>query len=410
MTPKPPTWLTKTLLILFSITVVVGCNSAPGRAPAAQPLPTSSPTALPATKTAAPATVTATPTSISTATPSATETPVPSPTPAPPTATPEPVEPINPFTGLPMSATVASHIPLLIKVSNSPDVRPQTGLSLADVVMEHYSEGGITRYTALFLTNTPEKVGSVRSCRLIDIELVVIFGAGEVCSGTSGGVRIELKKSKSWEGSGGVISKTVWMVSDLGVFECRQQAGCKLPMFRTPDRLPPHNLYANAQNALKELQKRGKDTPTAFNSWTFLPTPENGEPARAITIPYTAGQVTWVYNSTAGEWLRAINGRPHTEKLTGKQLGAANVIVLYANHVYTPIIEDVGGSHSIQVQLWGDGPAKIFRDGKMIEGRWQRTGNAMGLTFVDAKGNAISLKPGVTWIEFAPLNMAVKAS
>jgi hypothetical protein len=318
---------------------------------------------------------------------------------------------MNPFTGLTLTQEVASHIPLLIKVSNSPEVRPQTGLSLADVVMEHYSEGGITRFTALYLTNTPEKVGSVRSCRLIDIELAVIYGAGEVCSGTSGGVRQEMKASKSWEGSGGVITKTAWMIGDLGMFECGQQAGCRLPMFRTPDRLPPHNLYANAQDALKELQARGKDQPTAFDSWTFTTTaPPNGEPTHVISVPYTSGTVTWVYNATAGVWLRAISGYPHTEKLTGAQLGTENVIVVYANHVNTLIIEDVGGAHSIQIQLWGDGPATIFRDGKRMQGRWQRTGNAMGLTFVDTNGNPIPLKPGHTWIEFAPLDMQVKAS
>jgi hypothetical protein len=317
---------------------------------------------------------------------------------------------MNPFTGLPITQQQASHIPLLIKVSNSPEVRPQTGLSLADVVMEHYSEGGLTRYTALFLTNTPEKVGSVRSCRLIDIELVVVYGAGEVCSGTSGGVRIVLKQSKSWEGSGGVVSRTVWMISDLGTFECRQQAGCKLPMFRTPDKLPPHNLYANAQNALKELQARGKDQPTAFHSWIFSPdTPTGGTPSTTVSIPYRAGLVTWTYSAEQGEWLRSLAGRPHTEKLTGKQLGAANVVVVYANHVYTPIIEDVGGSHSIQIQLWGDGPITLFRDGQMIQGRWQREGNALGLSFTDLSGNPLPLKPGVTWIEFVPLDMAVKA-
>ena len=406
MTLKSHPRLRQWPLILLCVAMIAGCNAAPA--------PQAASTLTPATPvvvmdTVAP--VTTMPAATLTATPSATQTPEPTPTLAPPTPTPVPTEPINPFTGLTLTKEVASHIPLLIKVSNSPDVRPQTGLSLADVVMEHYSEGGITRFTALFLTNTPEKVGSVRSCRLIDIELVVIYGAGEVCSGTSGGVRQVLKASKSWEGSGGVVTKTVWMISDLGTFECRQQAGCKLPMFRTPDRLPPHNLYANAQNALKELQARGKDKPTAFNSWTFSTTaPADATPTHAISIPYTSGMVTWAYNATKGQWLRAINGYPHTEKLTGEQLSMDNVIVVYANHVNTLIIEDVGGSHSIQVQLWGDGPATIFRDGKMIQGRWQRTGNAMGLAFVDSDGNAIPLKPGHTWIEFVPLNMAVKAS
>jgi hypothetical protein len=310
-----------------------------------------------------------------------------------------------------LTQEVASHSPLLIKVSNSPEVRPQTGLALADVVMEHYSEGGITRFTALYLTNTPEKVGSVRSCRLIDIELVTIYGAGEVCSGTSGGVRQVLKASKSWEDSGGVVSKTVWMISDLGTFECGQQAGCKLPMFRTPDRVPPHNLYANAPNALKELQARGKDKPTTFNSWTFSSSaPADAQATHVISVPYTSGTVTWTYDAAKEQWLRAISGRPHTEKFTGEQLGVDNVVVVYANHVYTLIIEDRGGSHSIQIQLWGEGPASIFRDGKMIQGRWQRTGNAMGLAFVDANGKSIDLKPGHTWIEFAPLDMAVKTS
>ncbi len=406
MTPKSHPRLRQWPLILLCVVMITGCNAAPAQQAASTIAPT---TLVSMTNTPAPATLT--PTATQTPTPSATQTPEPTPTLAPPTPTPVPAEPINPFTGLTLTKEVASHIPLLIKVSNSPDVRPQTGLSLADVVMEHYSEGGITRFTALFLTNTPEKVGSVRSCRLIDIELVVIYGAGEVCSGTSGGVRQVLKASKSWEGSGGVVTKTVWMISDLGTFECRQQAGCKLPMFRTPDRLPPHNLYANAQIALKELQARGKDKPTTFNSWTFSTTaPADAKSTRAISIPYTSGMVTWAYSATTGQWLRAINGYPHTEKLTGEQLGVENVIVVYANHVNTLIIEDVGGSHSIQVQLWGDGPATIFRDGEMIQGRWQRTGNAMGLTFIDSNGNVIPLKPGHTWIEFAPLNMAVKTS
>jgi Protein of unknown function (DUF3048) N-terminal domain/Protein of unknown function (DUF3048) C-terminal domain len=406
MSPKPHVWLTQFPLILLFAALIAGCNATP----IPQAVSTLAPTALVAVASTAVA-ATVTPIGALTRTPGATHTPEASPTIAPPTPTPIPAEPINPFTGLTLTQQVASHIPLLIKVSNSPQVVPQTGLALADVVMEHYSEGGITRFTALYLTNTPEKVGSVRSCRLIDIELVVIYGAGEVCSGTSGGVRQVLKQSKSWEGSGGVVSKTVWMISDLGTFECQRQVGCKLPMFRTPDMLPPHNLYANAQNALKELQIRGKDKPTTFSSWTFSSTPPvNAEPARVISIPYTTGAVTWMYNATAGVWLRAMGGRPHTEKLTGKQLGVENVIVLYANHVNTPIIENTGGSHSIEVQLWGDGPATIFRDGEMIQGRWQRTGNAMGLAFVDSSGHAIDLKPGHTWIEFAPLNMVVKIS
>jgi Protein of unknown function (DUF3048) N-terminal domain/Protein of unknown function (DUF3048) C-terminal domain len=356
-----------------------------------------------ATSTDIPATLT--PASTATQAPVATETSIPA------TLTPEADPNVNPFTGLPIDAAANIVIPLLVKVSNSPEVRPQTGLALADVVVEHYAEGGITRFTALFHTNAPLKVGSVRSCRLIDIELPVIFGAGIVCSGSSGGTRQEIKKSISWANSNGDIKKTVWMVSDLGTFECMQQAGCKLPMFRTPDRYPPHNLFANTLNAWKELDARGLNKPTTFNTWTFSNSaPDGGTSVKAVNIPYTSGNVKWVFDPNSGLWTRSIGGRPHTDTTTGKALSASNVMVLFANHITTLIIEDVGGSHAIQIQLWGEGPLWFFRDGKKIEGKWLRTGNAGGLTFVDKNGQVIPLKPGQSWLEMAPLTMAVKTS
>ncbi|MCL5995872.1 MAG: DUF3048 domain-containing protein [Chloroflexi bacterium] len=317
----------------------------------------------------------------------------------------------NPFTGLSIDAAAANRRPLLVKVANTSNVRPQDGLADADIVLEHYSEGGITRFTALFLTHSPEKVGSVRSCRLIDLELPVIFGAGVVCSGTSAGVRQRLFKSKSWEGSKGSVKNTVWMVSDLGRFECLKQAGCTLPMFRTPDRRAPHNLFANTLNAWNELQARGLNQPTSFNSWSFGGgVPETATATQAITIPYTSGAVRWAFDASAGKWTRFVSSRPHTDKATGAPLMAANILVVYANHVATNIIEDSGGSRSIEIQLWEQGRLQVFRDGRMIEGTWKRAANGGGLELVDAGGAAIVLKPGNSWLELVPLKLAVKTS
>jgi hypothetical protein len=230
-------FLYKAAAIAMTVVLVAGCGaSAPSPASVtptvmqiiivtSTPEPTS-------TKPAATATMAPTPTI---AVPTATPTVI-------PTATPDPN--INPFTGLTISPTNTKTIPVLIIVSNSPEVRPQSALALADVVVEHYSEGGITRFTALYHTNLPEKVGSVRSCRLIDIELPVIFGAGIVCSGTSDGTREKIYASNAWANSRGDIRKTLWMVGDLGYFECLQAVGCLLPMYRTSETYPPHNLFA----------------------------------------------------------------------------------------------------------------------------------------------------------------------
>ena len=46
----------------------------------------------------------------------------------------------------------------------------------------------------------------------------------------------------------------------------------------------------------------------------------------------------------------------------------------------------------------------------LIDGTWRRTGNAVGFTLIDKNGNVIPLRPGATWIQLVPLDMAVKQS
>ena len=313
--------------------------------------------------------------------------------------TPTRAESTNPFTGLPIDDAAAQRRGLLVKIANTSNVRPQSGLGLADVVVEHLSEGSITRFTALFLTHAPEKVGSVRSCRLIDLELPQVFDAGLVCSGTSPGVQRLMRQSAAY-----LDDRT--MIADLGRF-----SGCKdCPMYRTRDAGVPHNLFASTVNAWKMLDERGKNQPSNFHAWRFdTSAPSGGTAVKSVNVPYASGAVTWTYDPASGLWKRSYGRVPHTERTTRQQLAAANVIVVYAHHAVTDIREDVGGARSIQVQLWGQGTTRVFRDGKMIDGIWRRPAQPGVLEFIDFSGNAIPLKPGSTWIELVPLDFPVKA-
>ncbi len=299
----------------------------------------------------------------------------------------------NPYTGLPVPAEVSARKPVLIKVANTVEVRPQSGLNSADVVVEHLSEGSITRFTALFLTNAPKKVGSVRSCRLIDLELPVIFDAALVCSGTSPGVKQLMRNSYAHKNN-------LTMISDFGPYECGQ-----CPMFRTSDRSAPHNLFANAGNAWKELDKRGKNQPSTFASWVFSAQagPE-GKPTNAVEVGYKSGLVSWSYDGASGAWQRALSGKKQIDASTGQPISFTNVIVAYANHVTTLIQEDVTGAKSIEVQFWGEGPVRIFRDGREYGGKWKRNAEVGNLEFFDPAGNKLPLKPGNSWIEMVPLS------
>ena len=98
---------------------------------------------------------------------------------------------VNPLTGLRVSDPAAlARRPLAAKISNAPDsVRPQAGIGAADLVFEHYVEGGLTRFTAIFWTHTPPRIGSIRSARLIDLEIPAMYGALLVYSGASEPIR-----------------------------------------------------------------------------------------------------------------------------------------------------------------------------------------------------------------------------
>ena len=294
--------------------------------------------------------------------------------------------------------------PLLVKVANTSEIRPQNGLAQADVVVEHYAEGGITRFSVLFLTNSPQKVGSVRSCRLIDLELPAIFGSSLTCSGTSLGVRQLMLQSTYLFDQDGNPNDGVAIESDFGPYECDT-----CPMFRTSDRYAPHNLFANTLNIWKELDKRNKNTRTEFKSWTFDATPiTSTKVVSEVTLPYMVDSVTWKYDPSTAGWLRFTDGISHTDAETGKQLDFANVVVLYVPHVYTNIQEDSGGSRSIRVELWGQGDMRLYRDGKKVEGTWERAEDSTySLSFKDANGALIPLKPGQTWIEVVPVDIKV---
>jgi hypothetical protein len=301
---------------------------------------------------------------------------------------------VNPLTGLKVSdPAVLERCPLAIKVSNAPAVvRPQAGLDQADLVFEHYAEGGVTRLTAVFLGQTPSMVGSVRSGRLIDLEIAAMFKALFVYSGTSAGVGEKYAASDLWP-------------------DQLARPGTAGAAFYRRD-LPKafeHTLFVNPATLWAEAERRGISKRQDLRGMTFAPDPPSvGLPAQDVEIKYQAGisQVEWVYDPSTGRYYRWQGGEAHREELTGAQLSAANVIVVAANHVETDIVEDTwGGGHwSIEVQIWGEGPVSIFRDGQRFDGLWRRHDRYDMLSFWTVDGRErLPLKPGNSWFQMVPL-------
>jgi hypothetical protein len=135
----------------------------------------------------------------------------------------------------------------------------------------------------------------------------------------------------------------------------------------------------------------------------FSDTVETGEPGENIYIYYPRSTcfTEWHYDVASGKYLRWIIGNPLTDAIDGQQIAAANVIVYFAEHQDTDIVEDSNGATSVRIIVNGRGPAWFFRDGKLNKGFWQTDG-ARTPYFTLEDGQPYSLKPGNTWVEVVP--------
>ncbi len=368
---------------LLAAALLIACAPAP----AAAPTPTPQPTDLPPSPTFTPA-----PTPI--ADPTA--------TPPPPTATPAPPQAIgpgdyppgvNPLTGLPVDdPSVLQRRPLLIKISNSPPiVRPQSGLNTADLIFEYYVEGGWTRFAAIFYSKGVDHVGSVRSGRLVDLQLSHALDALWVFSGASLGVLDTIR------------------ASDLYPYDViSPQFGYAEPYFvRFPrgDLPVEHTLFTDtAQLWQLAADRKVRATPRILTepglAFDAVP-PDGGIPARSATIDYNKTHVEWRYDAVSGEYLRWTDNIPHTDALTGQQVAIQNVVVMSAYHELQELFPEkyFGKEKSWYIELTGNGQATLLRDGQAYDGRWVRTRPDDMFTFVDVNGNPLMFKPGRTFFQ-----------
>lgn len=318
------------------------------------------------------------------------ETPTPAIT-AAPTETPLPPN-INPLTGLAVAdPSVLERSPMIVKISNAPPlVRPQAGIGAADIVYEHYVEGGLTRFSAVFYGEAPTRVGSIRSARLIDYELVPIYQGLLAYAGASDGVLGRLQGSEFWD-------RTYMGIRYGQPYYWRDE---------TMD--APHNLFVNTAALWGLAASEGVSQRPSLQGMAFseaAPAGSEGTASR-IDLRYRATRAVWEYDREAARYRRSSDGLPHYDANTMQQVTAANVVILYANHRLTDIVESQwqgSVSYSLEIELWFEGDAVVFRDGQMYAARWQRPTREALLTLHTPEGAPLPLKPGNTWVQVFPL-------
>jgi hypothetical protein len=306
------------------------------------------------------------------------------------TPTPDLTYRMCPLTGeKPISLKHSNRPPIAIKVENSPAARPQSGLDKADIVFEHVTEGGITRFTAIDLCRDCDTVGPVRSSRLIDLELALAY--------------------KAMLGHVGASTPIMEMIAGSDIRDMDEYLGA--PGFRrSEDRKAPHNTYADTAIFWETAKSKGWTDKVDLRGLVFSKDPPpSQEKAAQIFIDYSKWcAVDYSYDQESQGYLRSIAGEAHIDKETGYQLLANNVVVLFAETTETDIVEDATGALSLRINLMGRGDITLYRDGLAFPGFWVREERDRTIQFVDRYDNPLFLKEGNTWVQVVPQGFEIE--
>ncbi len=274
-----------------------------------------------------------------------------------------------PLTGLPGSTP--NRPAIVVKVDNGAAANPQTGLNAADIVFEEEVEGGVSRFAAVFHSNS-SIIGPVRSGRTTDISLVSSLGNPILAySGANDMTELIIRNQEHIRNHSHATTSGYW---------------------RDEDRQAPSNLYTHTGPHWASVD--GGPPPPQF-VYRDEGESADGTAVSSFSIDYPASQAAWAWEDD--RWTRSQRGSVH-EVMGGEPVTAANVVVIEAERVGTGMFDSAGGPVPEFLYV-GEGPATVFTDGHRIDGTWTRPSLVDVATLTTPEGDVIELTPGRTWIQ-----------
>lgn len=291
------------------------------------------------------------------------------------TARPRPI--VSPLTGLPTTKAGAK-LPITgVMIENTPDARPQSGLSSAGVVYEAIAEAGITRFLALYQSNGPINLGPVRSARPYFLRWADGYQAAYAHVGGSPEALSDINQ---------------WGIRDIGQF------GNPSYYHRINTRYAPHNMYTSLSQ-LSSLEKSKGYTTSTFQGFTRKRDQPSKSPTAttiSMDISYSDYSVLYKYDSKTNRYLRFEGGQPQIDANNNKQLAPNVVVALVIPYSYGAI--DTSGAYYSVYNNLGSGPAYIFEDGGVVKATWQKASLTSPLRLIGANGKDVPLDAGQTWL------------
>ena len=301
--------------------------------------------------------------------------------------------------------------PLAVMIENSPDARPHSGLSDADIVFEALAEGGVTRFMGMFYCGVQKYdtvIAPVRSARTYFVNWASGFNyplyvhvGGANLPGPSNAL--------------GQIGEYGWnLENDLNQFSIGY------PTFvRNANRLgkpvaTEHTMETTSELLWDVAEKRdwtniapkrtiarksvgGDDWNETYKGWSYQTEVPQAGAVTNISYEFWKGWsdygVAWEYVPAKNTYKRTMAGEAHLDLNNDKQVEAANVIVL--------LTTEKGPINELKHMLYtteGTGNALIFMNGDVVKATWKKPTRESELTFTDRSGDEVEFARGLTWI------------
>lgn len=282
--------------------------------------------------------------------------------------------------------------PFAVMINNVDVARPlQSGLQDAYIIYEIIVEGGITRYLALFLDQTTERIGSIRSARHYFLDYALENDAIYVHHGQSPQAQSDFSALKIDRISVDE-SKTGWRDRTL-----TNSSGKKVAI--------EHTLFSSIEKLNKGVgSKRTERNKPLLLTYSVddidLSSKEGNKEAKNVVIKYSNGTKTsYEYDATNKVYKRSVNGKAHKDYVTKEQYTFKNIITYQVKN-YT--LKDSENKGRQGIDNIGSGKGYYISNGYAVPIKWEKKSRSDQTIYTYENGDKLVVNDGNTFIQIQP--------
>ena len=281
--------------------------------------------------------------------------------------------------------------PFAVMLAGDENVRPLSGIGQADLVIEMpVIENGINRMMAVYVSEDPKDIGSVRSARHDFIPLAKGLNAIFVHWGGSH-FALDILDKKVIDNLDALINLHNTFYRKSGIAMPNNGFTTMSRMINASEKLKYDLTIDESKSGISNIISE-EDWDPSDDGWGYLGTDVK------INYPGKFG-VEWRYNTINKLYYRFRGGTAEIDKNTGKQVTAMVVAVLKAESRH---LEEQYND----VDIEGIGDVTIYQQGYILEGKWNKNKNDQSspMMFLDSNGDEIQVLAGQRWWQIVKTN------